>query len=54
VITAHQHLRSQGRLGYVAADGSPNPGFPDAEARIRWFAAVGAELILAAAGSGTR
>jgi hypothetical protein len=54
VIAAHQHLRSQGRLGYVAADGTLNPGFPDAEARISWFAAVGAEHILAAAGAGTR
>ena len=48
VIAAHQHLRSQDRAGFVDRNGIPNPGFPDAEARIRWFAALGAELIHAA------
>lgn len=54
VIAAHQHLRAEGRTGFVAADGSPNADFPDAETRIRWFASVGAELILAATGSAAR
>ena len=47
VIAAHQHLRSEGRLGFVDAHGVPNGAFPDADARIRWFAALGAELIAA-------
>ena len=54
VIAAHQHLRSQGRLGFVDRDGIPIGGFPDAEARIRWFAALGAELIGAVAGTVAR
>jgi hypothetical protein len=45
VIAAHQHLRSEGRPGFVDRDGVPNMDFPDAEARIRWFAALGADLI---------
>ena len=45
VIAAHQHLRSQGAAGYVDSEGHPNPVFPDAETRIRWFAELGAELI---------
>ena len=45
MIAAHQHLRSQGAAGYVDSEGHPNPGFPDAETRIRWFAELGAELI---------
>jgi len=49
VIAAHQHLRSQGRPGYVDRNGVPNADFPDAEARIRWFAALGADLIEASA-----
>ena len=49
VIAAHQHLRSQGRPGFVDRDGIPNADFPDAEARIRWFAALGADLIGASA-----
>ena len=49
VIAAHQHLRSQGRPGYVDRNGVPNSDFPDAEARIRWFAALGADLIEASA-----
>jgi len=45
VIAAHQLLRAQGKPGFVDRDGVPNADFPDAEARIRWFAALGAELI---------
>ncbi len=45
VIAAHQHLRSQGRPGFVDRNGVPNADFPDADARIRWFATLGAELI---------
>ncbi len=48
VIAAHQHLRSQGRPGFVDHEGIPNADFPDAEARIRWFAALGEDLIRAA------
>jgi hypothetical protein len=45
VVVAHQHLRASGRPGYVDGGGQLNPGFPDGETRIRWFAELGAELI---------
>jgi hypothetical protein len=45
VVVAHQHLRARGEPGYVDRDGRLNPGFPDAETRIRWFAELGDELI---------
>lgn len=45
VVAAHQHLRSQGRPGFVDSNGIVNPAFPNAEARIRRFAEIGAELI---------
>jgi len=48
VVAAHQHLRASGRPGYVDGGGRLNPGFPDGETRIRWFAELGAELIEAA------
>ena len=48
VVAAHQHLRASGRPGYVDGRGRLNPGFPDGETRIRWFAELGAELIGAA------
>jgi hypothetical protein len=48
VVAAHQHLRASGRPGYVDGQGRLNPGFPDGETRIRWFAELGAELIGAA------
>jgi hypothetical protein len=54
VVAAHQHLRASGRPGYVDAEGRLNPGFPDGETRIRWFAALGAELIGAASAAVTR
>lgn len=51
VVAAHQHLKQQGQAGYVDASGALNPGFPDAENRIRYFAEMGAELIYAATGT---
>jgi hypothetical protein len=51
VIVAHQHLRSLGRPGFVDRDGIPNADFPDAQARIRWFAGLGSELIGTAKGT---
>jgi hypothetical protein len=45
VVAAHQHLRASRRPGYVDGAGQLAAGFPDDEARIRWFAEVGAELI---------
>ena len=48
VVAAHQHLRASGRPGYVDREGRLNPGFPDGESRIRWFAELGAERIDAA------
>jgi hypothetical protein len=48
VVAAHQHLRASGQRGYVDRQGELNPGFPDGESRIRWFAELGAELIDAA------
>jgi hypothetical protein len=52
VVAAHQHLRASGRPGYVDGRGRLNPGFPDGETRIRWFAELGAELIGAAGPAG--
>lgn len=45
VVAAHQHLRASGRPGYIDDQGRLNPGFPNGEARIRWFAELGADLI---------
>jgi hypothetical protein len=45
VVVAHQHLRAEGRPGFVDRTGAPAPGFPDGEARIRWFRDLGADLI---------
>jgi hypothetical protein len=53
VVAAHQHLRASGRPGYVDRGGRLNPGFPDGETRIRWFAELGAELIGAAGPAGS-
>lgn len=47
VVAAHQDLRRQGKPGYVDEDGTLDPGFPDAETRIRYFAELGEELLLA-------
>ena len=48
VVAAHQYLAQRGEAGYVGRDGALNPGFPDAETRIRYFAEMGAELLYAA------
>ncbi len=45
VIAAHQHLVASGRPGYVDREGRLHPGFPDGEARIRWFRDLGESLI---------
>ena len=51
VVAAHQHLKQRGEAGYVDPSGALNPGFPDAETRIRYFAEMGAELIYDATGT---
>jgi hypothetical protein len=51
VVAAHQQLKQQGHAGYVDETGALNPGFPDAETRIRYFAEMGAELIYEATGT---
>jgi hypothetical protein len=43
VVAGHQAERAANQPGFVGADGRPGPG--DTEARIRRFAAIGAELI---------
>jgi hypothetical protein len=45
VAAAHQFLRLHGEAGFVDAAGRPCEGFPDADARIRHFAAIGAAVI---------
>jgi hypothetical protein len=45
VAVAHQHLRAGGAAGYVDGQGRPAPGFPDGEARIRWFRELGADIV---------
>jgi hypothetical protein len=45
VIAGHQHQRSRGLPGFVDGDGNPAGQFADHEARIRWFADLGARLI---------
>jgi hypothetical protein len=45
VVVAHQQRRQAGLSGFVGADGIPAPGFADDDARIRWFAALGAQVI---------
>lgn len=47
IVAAHQHLRAQGRPGYVDREGRLNPDFADAASRRRWFAEQGAALIWA-------
>jgi hypothetical protein len=54
VVAAHQRLRQQGQPGYVDADGRLNPTFPDGEARLRWFAELGEQVILDAIGEAVR
>jgi hypothetical protein len=45
VVVAHQHRRRQGLSGFVDAEGRPAPGFADDDARIRWFADLGARVL---------
>ena len=45
IVAAHQHLRAQGRPGYVDRDGRLNPDVADGASRRRWFADLGATLI---------
>jgi hypothetical protein len=45
VIAAHQFLTLHGEIGYVDANGQLNPAYPDAEARIRSLAKLGAAVI---------
>jgi hypothetical protein len=54
VAAAHQHLRATGRPGFVDGEGRANPGFPDAEARIRWFRELGADVIAGRLPAGVR
>ncbi len=45
VVVAHQYLRAAGRPGFVDRNGVPAAGFMDDDARIRWFADLGARVI---------
>jgi hypothetical protein len=51
IVAAHQYLKQRGEAGYVDPAGALNPGFPDAETRMRYFAEMGAELIYEATGT---
>ena len=50
VAAAHQYLVARGEAGFVTADGTPNPAYPDAESRIANFAALG-EVVISASRS---
>jgi hypothetical protein len=45
VAAAHQFLTLHGECGYVQRDGTPNPEYDSAEARIQGFAKIGAAVI---------
>jgi hypothetical protein len=45
VIAAHQFLTANGQAGYVDGYGEPNASYPDADARIKAFADLGAAVI---------
>jgi hypothetical protein len=45
VVAAHQQRRRLGLSGYVDRDGTLAAGFTDDDARIRWFADLGARII---------
>ena len=45
VVAAHQYLTAKGECGFVNKAGQPNPAYPDAEARIRAFAELGARVM---------
>jgi hypothetical protein len=51
IVAAHQHVRAQGRPGYVDGEGRLNPDFADAAARRQWFRDLGADLIDARGGT---
>ncbi|MGP8206877.1 MAG: hypothetical protein ACLQVK_12645 [Acidimicrobiales bacterium] len=51
VIAAHQFLTVNGKSGYVDEHGEPDPTYPDAEARIKAFADLGAAVIEEYAGT---
>jgi len=51
VVAAHQQRVQDGETGYVDSAGTLNPGFPDAESRISYFAELGAHLIHEATGT---
>jgi len=46
VMAAHQYLVAHGETGYVTPEGTLHPAYPDAEARIADFAALG-EVVVA-------
>jgi hypothetical protein len=45
VVVAHQERRRQGLGGFVDRNGVPVSGFSDDDARIRWFAELGAAIV---------
>jgi hypothetical protein len=51
IVAAHQHRRQHGEPGYVDEAGRLDPGFPDGETRLRYYAGLGAELIHEAIGN---
>jgi hypothetical protein len=51
IVAAHQHLRREGKAGYVDGEGRLNPTFPDGETRMRYFAELGEEILVAATGA---
>jgi hypothetical protein len=46
IVAAHQHLRASGKGGYVDSEGRLDPGFPDAESRMRYFKELGEEILM--------
>ncbi|MCV2394195.1 hypothetical protein OEB99_07740 [Actinotalea sp. M2MS4P-6] len=47
VVAAHQDAVARGEQGFVGPDGTPDPAYPDADARIRAWARTGERLIQA-------
>jgi hypothetical protein len=45
VAAAHQFLTLHSKRGYVDSDGSPNPDYDSADARIQGLASIGAAVI---------
>ena len=50
-VAAHQHRKQHGERGYVDETGAPDPTFPDAESRLRYYAQLGEELLYQATGT---